>query len=54
MSLTQNERNQNTHEYFKAFAEAQQERNNARHEAIKEIYPWLKGVRDAQKKVGNN
>ncbi len=52
--LTQAERDRNTHEYFKAFAVAQQERNRLRHEAIVASSPWLQQVREIQKKVGNN
>lgn len=52
--LTQAERDRNTHEYFKAFAIAQQERYAKRHEAIVASSPWLQQVREMQKKVGNN
>ena len=49
--LTQAERDRNTHEYFKAFATAQQERNRLRHEAIVANTPWLQNVREIQKKL---
>ncbi len=52
--LTQAERDRNTHEYFKAFAIAQQERNAKRHAEIVANTPWLQNVREIQKKVGNN
>jgi hypothetical protein len=54
MSLTQEMRDKNTHEYFKAFAIAQQERNAKRHADIVANTPWLQQVRELQKKVGNN
>lgn len=49
--LTQAERDRNTHEYFKAFAVAQQERNRLIHEARVAGSPWLSQVREAQKKL---
>lgn len=49
--ITQAERDRNTHEYFKAFATAQQERNRLRHEALVASSPWLSQVREAQKKL---
>lgn len=49
--LTQAERDRNTHEYFKAFAIAQQERNRLRHEAIVAATPWLQNVREIQKQL---
>ena len=49
--ITQAERDRNTHEYFKAFAVAQQERNRLRHETIVANTPWLQQVREAQKKL---
>lgn len=53
-SLTQAERDRNTHEYFKAFATAQQERNRLRHEAIVANTPWLQNVRAIQKKLNES
>ena len=53
-SLTQAERDRNTHEYFKAFAVAQQERNRLRHEAIVDSSPWLQQVRATQKKLNES
>ena len=47
--LTQAERDRNTHEYFKAFAVAQQERNQIRHEAIVAANPWIAQARAIQK-----
>jgi hypothetical protein len=47
--LTQEMRDKNTHEYFKAFAVAQQERNRLRHEAIVSASPWLQQAREIQK-----
>jgi hypothetical protein len=52
--LTQAERDRNTHEYFKAFAVAQQERNRLRHEAIVASSPWLQQVRATQKKLNES
>ena len=49
--LTQAERDRNTHEYFKAFAVAQQERNRLIHEARVAGSPCLSQVREAQKKL---
>jgi hypothetical protein len=49
--LTQEMRDKNTHEYFKAFAQAQQERNRLIHEARIAGSPWLQQVREAQKKL---
>ena len=51
LEITQAERDRNTHEYFKAFAIAQQERNRLRHEAIVASSPWLQQVRATQKKL---
>jgi len=48
-TLTQADRDRNTHEYFKAFAQAQQERNRLIHEARVAGSPWLSKVREAQK-----
>lgn len=50
-SLTQAERDRNTHEYFKAFAQAQQERNHLIHEARIAGSPWLSQVRAMQIKL---
>jgi hypothetical protein len=47
--LTQEVRDKNTHEYFKAFAVEQQKRNALRHEAIVAANPWLLQVRNIQK-----
>ena len=47
--ITQAERDRNTHEYFKAFAVAQQERNAKRHEAIVAANPWIAQARAIQK-----
>ena len=52
--LTQAERDRNTHEYFKAFAIAQQERNRLRHEALVSASPWLSQVREAQRKLNES
>lgn len=49
--LTQEERDQNTHEYFKAFAIAQQERNAKRHAEIVSANPWIAQAREIQKKL---
>ena len=49
--LTQAERDRNTHEYFKAFAVAQQERNQIRHERIVAANPWILQAREIQKKL---
>jgi len=49
--LTQADRDRNTHEYFKAFATAQQERNRLRHEALVSASPWLSQVRAMQIKL---
>jgi hypothetical protein len=51
IEITQEQRDKNTHEYFKAFAEAQQERNRLIHEARVAGSPWLQQVREAQKKL---
>jgi hypothetical protein len=50
-SLTQEQRDKNTHEYFKAFAQAQQERNRLIHEARVAGSPWLSQVRAMQIKL---
>jgi hypothetical protein len=47
--ITQAERDRNTHEYFKGFAVAQQERNQIRHEAILAANPWILQARNIQK-----
>lgn len=52
--LTQAERDRNTHEYFKEFALAQQERNRLRHEAIVASTPWLQNVRATQIKLNES
>ena len=52
--LTQAERDRNTHEYFKAFAVAQQERNAKRHADIVANTPWLQQVRAIQKKLNES
>lgn len=49
--LTQADRDRNTHEYFKAFAVAQQERNAKRHADIVAASPWLQQAREIQKKL---
>lgn len=49
--ITQAERDRNTHEYFKAFAVAQQERNQIRHERIVAANPWILQAREIQKKL---
>ena len=49
--LTHAERDRNTHEYFKAFATAQQKRYAERHEAIVAASPWLQQAREIQKKL---
>lgn len=49
--ITQADRDRNTHEYFKAFATAQQERNQIRHEAVVSSNPWLANVRAMQIKL---
>jgi hypothetical protein len=54
MSLTQSQRDANTHAHLKAIADAQHKRNNEKHEAVLNAYPWLKGVRDAQKKLNES
>jgi hypothetical protein len=51
MSLTQEQRDKNTHEYFKAFAIEQQKRNALRHEAIVAANPWITQAREIQKKL---
>lgn len=53
-SLTQAERDRNTHEYFKAFAVAQQERNRIRHEAIVAANPWIAQARAIQKMLNES
>lgn len=47
--LTQAERDRNTHEYFKAFAIAQQERYANRQEAFVALNPWVAQARAIQK-----
>lgn len=49
--LTQEMRDSNTHEYFKAFAIAQQERNAKRHAEIVSANPWIAQAREIQKKL---
>jgi len=50
-TLTQSDRDRNTHEYFKAFAVAQQERNAKRHAEIVAATPWLQRAREIQKQL---
>lgn len=52
--LTQAERDRNTHEYFKAFAIAQQERNAKRHADIVSATPWLQNIRAIQKSLNES
>jgi len=47
--LTQAERDRNTHEYFKAFAIAQQERNAKRDSILLASNPWIAQARAIQK-----
>lgn len=51
MTLTQADRDRNTHEYFRKFAQAQQERNRLRHEEIVAATPWLQQAREIQKQL---
>jgi hypothetical protein len=53
-SLTQAERDRNTHEYFKAFAIEQQKRNALRHEAIVAANPWIAQARAIQKSLNES
>jgi len=49
IEITQEMRDKNTHEYFKAFAVEQQKRNALRHEAIVAANPWIAQARAIQK-----
>lgn len=54
LEITQAERDRNTHEYFKAFAIAQQERYAELQKARLERYPWIAQAREIQKKLNES
>jgi hypothetical protein len=51
LEITQEMRDANEFAHFKAIADAQKAKRDALHAHRMEMYPWLKGVRDAQKKL---